>query len=163
MAPYKPTKHPKNTAKIFRDLDDDGDVARSQFHFLQDVWDFWESLGKAGIAGNLTNGIGFGSSEFYVLRPTDRVLPQWIYYCVTHETFRSRAIPQMTGTGGLQRVPKKFVEQFEIPLPPLEVQRTFIAEIEKYQGEIKRLQVDIAEKKKEIRETVTRVWEEGLL
>lgn len=47
MAPYKPTKHPKNTAKIFRNLDDDDDVVRSQYHFLQDVWDFWENLGNS--------------------------------------------------------------------------------------------------------------------
>jgi type I restriction enzyme M protein len=119
--------------------------------------------GKAGIAQNLISGIGFGSSEFYVLRPTDRVLPQWIYYCVTHETFRSRATPQMTGTGGLQRVPRKFVEQFEIPLPPLKVQRAIITEVEKNLGEIKRLRADIAKKQREIQETVTRVWEEGSL
>lgn len=47
MAPYKPTKHPKNAAKIFRDLEDDADVIRSQFHFLEDVWDFWEDLGNS--------------------------------------------------------------------------------------------------------------------
>jgi len=39
----------------------------------------------------------------------------------------------MTGTGGLQRVPKGFVESFEIPLPPLEVQKEIVAEIEAYQ------------------------------
>ena len=39
----------------------------------------------------------------------------------------------MTGTGGLQRVPRDFVERFEIPLPPLEVQREIVAEIEGYQ------------------------------
>jgi type I restriction enzyme M protein len=89
--------------------------------------------GKAGIAKKLQNGIGFGSSEFYVLRPEERVLPEWIYRCITHEAFRSRAIPQMTGTGGLQRVPRAFVEQFKIPLPPLEVQREIVAEIEGYQ------------------------------
>ena len=39
----------------------------------------------------------------------------------------------MTGTGGLQRVPRKFIEEYEIPLPPLEVQREIVAEIEGYQ------------------------------
>ncbi|WP_026480219.1 N-6 DNA methylase [Ahrensia sp. 13_GOM-1096m] len=89
--------------------------------------------GKAGIAQNLANGIGFGSSEYYVIRPSEKVLPQWIYRCVMHEAFRSRAIPQMTGTGGLQRVPRGFIERFEIPLPPLEVQREIVKEIESYQ------------------------------
>lgn len=89
--------------------------------------------GKAGIARNLRNAIGFGSSEFYVLRPGENVLAEWIYRCVTHEAFRARALPQMTGTGGLQRVPRAFVEGFEIPLPPLEVQREIVAELEGYQ------------------------------
>ena len=89
--------------------------------------------GKAGIARNLKNGIGFGSSEFYVLRSSGRVLPEWIYFCVTHPQFRQSGINNMTGTGGLQRVPRKFIEDYGIPLPPLEVQREIVAEIEAYQ------------------------------
>lgn len=89
--------------------------------------------GKAGIARNLRSAIGFGSSEFYILRPGENVLAEWIYRCVTHAVFRDKAIPQMTGTGGLQRIPRAFVEGFEIPIPPLEVQREIVAEIEGYQ------------------------------
>lgn len=89
--------------------------------------------GKAGIARRLRNGIGFGSSEFFVLRSGEHVLPEWIYFCVTHQKFRDEAILQMTGTGGLQRVPRSFVEGFEIPLPPLEIQKEIVAEIEGYQ------------------------------
>lgn len=89
--------------------------------------------GKAGIARNLTNGIGFGSSEFYVLRSSEQVLPEWIYFCVMHPLFRDAAIAQMTGTGGLQRVPRDYVENFQIPLPPLSVQQEIVAEIKGYQ------------------------------
>ncbi|MFP5417954.1 MAG: N-6 DNA methylase [Gammaproteobacteria bacterium] len=89
--------------------------------------------GKAGIARGLLNGIGFGSSEFYVLRSNGQVLPEWVYFCVMHPLFRDAAIAQMTGTGGLQRVPRDYVENFQIPLPPLEVQKEIVAEIEGYQ------------------------------
>jgi len=89
--------------------------------------------GKAGIARGLLNGIGFGSSEFYVLRSNGQVLPEWVYFCVMHPLFREAAIAQMTGTGGLQRVPRDYVENFQIPLPPLEVQKEIVAEIEGYQ------------------------------
>jgi type I restriction enzyme M protein len=89
--------------------------------------------GKAGIARGLQNAIGFGSSEFYVLRPTSQVLPEWIYFCVTHPLFRDTAIAQMTGTGGLQRIPRSFIADFRIPLPPLAVQKEIVAEIEGYQ------------------------------
>ncbi len=89
--------------------------------------------GKAGIARGLLNGVGFGSSEFYVLRSNGRVMPEWIYFCVMHPLFRSAAVAQMTGTGGLQRVPRDYVESFQIPLPPLDVQKEIVAEIEGYQ------------------------------
>ena len=89
--------------------------------------------GKAGIARNLLSGIGFGSSEYYVLRPSVRLLPELLYYFMTSQHFKSIAVPAMTGTGGLQRVPKALVEEFKFPLPPLEVQQQVVAEIEGYQ------------------------------
>jgi type I restriction enzyme M protein len=89
--------------------------------------------GKAGIARGLSNGIGFGSSEFYVLRPSEQILPEYAYFCVTNTLFREGAVSQMTGTGGLQRVPRGYVEDFQIPLPPLEIQKEIVAEIEGYQ------------------------------
>ena len=89
--------------------------------------------GKAGIARGLLNGIGFGSSEFYVLRTNSQVLPEWVYFCVMHPLFRDTAIAQMTGTGGLQRVPRNYIENFQIPLPPLDVQKEIVTEIEGYQ------------------------------
>ncbi len=90
-------------------------------------------IGKAGIARGLLNGIGFGSSEFIVLRCGNDVMPEWMYHCVKHPLFRNWAVHQMTGTSGLQRVPRPSVAGFQIPLPPLEVQREIVAEIEGYQ------------------------------
>ncbi len=89
--------------------------------------------GKAGVARKLLNGIGFGSSEYYVLRPSERLLPELLYHFITSPNFRAVATPAMTGTGGLQRVPKGIVEEFLIPLPPLEVQHQIVAKIEGYQ------------------------------
>ncbi|MCK9304431.1 MAG: hypothetical protein M0P27_03430 [Bacteroidales bacterium] len=41
--------------------------------------------GKAVVANDLVNGIGFGSSELYVLRPTGDLIPQWVFMIVaTH-------------------------------------------------------------------------------
>ena len=89
--------------------------------------------GKAGLARNLKNGIGFGSSEFYVLRHSDQILPKFLYYLVGGDFFREYGIPKMTGTGGLRRVPRDVVSDFQIPLPPLSVQEEIVAEIEGYQ------------------------------
>jgi type I restriction enzyme M protein len=67
------------------------------------------------------------------LRPSERLLPELLYHFITSQNFRAIATPAMTGTGGLQRVPKGIVEEFQIPLPPLEVQHLIVAEIEGYQ------------------------------
>ena len=90
--------------------------------------------GKSGIAENLTNGIGFGSSEFFVLRPfKERVLSDYIYRLISTDSFLEQGKQKMTGTGGLQRVSRDFLSNYMIPLPPLPVQEKIIAEIESYQ------------------------------
>ena len=63
----------------------------------------------------------------------------------------------MTGTGGLQRVPKGYVAQSKIPLPPLDVQKEIVAEIEGYQREIERLKSGIAAQEVNIQAALSRV------
>lgn len=92
--------------------------------------------GKAGIAKNLNNGIGFGSSEFIVLRSSGKILPELVYYFVTSDSFRQQGKKQMTGTGGLKRIPIDFVKTFKVPVPPLEVQRQIVTELNSYQNVI---------------------------
>ncbi len=89
--------------------------------------------GKSGIARDLRNNIGFGSSEFVVLRSSEKIIPELVYHFVASEKFRELGKPQMTGTGGLQRLPTSFISKFQFPLPPLEVQKEIIAEISSYQ------------------------------
>jgi type I restriction enzyme M protein len=117
--------------------------------------------GKAGIARGLQSGVGFGSSEYYVLRPSERLLPELLYHFITSDNFRAIATPAMTGTGGLQRVPKSIVEEFQIPLPSLEVQRQIVTDIEGYQKKMgeHRKAIDALEQK--IKLTVNKVWGVG--
>lgn len=90
--------------------------------------------GKSGLAKDLENGIGFGSSEFFVLRANlNRVLPKYIYYIISSNRFIAKGTPQMTGTGGLRRLPKDFILNYSIPLPPLEIQAEIVAELDGYQ------------------------------
>ncbi len=114
--------------------------------------------GKAGIAKDLSNGVGFGSSEFYVLRPTESVISQWIYLCVATPVFRKWATPQMTGTGGLQRVPRSVIENYKIPFPSPETQQAIIAEIEAEQALVAANRELIERFEKKIHLAVERVW-----
>ncbi len=87
--------------------------------------------GKMAIAKHLRNGIGFGSTEFHVLRPLEDVDASYLYHFVSSETFRKEAARHMTGAVGLRRVPTAFLEGSEIPLPEIGEQKQIVAEIEK--------------------------------
>ena len=114
--------------------------------------------GKAGVARGLMNGIGFGSSEFYVLRCGEQALPEYIYSCVMHPQFRDSGIAQMTGTGGLQRVPREFVENFRISLPPLATQQAIVAELEAEHAVVAANRELIGRFELKIESVMSRVW-----
>ena len=79
--------------------------------------------GKGAIARNLKNGIGFGSTEFHVLRPiSDVVLGEWLYYLLSWTDFRKEAEKNMTGSAGQKRVPKSFLENYQVVVPSLDIQ-----------------------------------------
>ena len=82
--------------------------------------------GKTALAQNLTNGIGRGSTEFHVLRPGSHALGEYVYHFVRQARFRDEAKRNFTGTAGQQRVPKSFLENALIPLPPLDEQRRIV-------------------------------------
>ncbi|MTC29238.1 restriction endonuclease subunit S [Providencia alcalifaciens] len=74
------------------------------------------------VARNLKNGIGFGSSEIYVLRCNNKVNNDFMYYRLQEGGFMSIATAAMTGAGGLKRVPSDVISNFSIALPPLDEQ-----------------------------------------
>lgn len=84
--------------------------------------------GKCAIATNLTNKIGFGSTEFNVFRVKDSHFMQEFIFCyLNRENIRKIATDNMVGTSGRQRVPTAFYENLLIPILP----KDFQLEIEK--------------------------------
>jgi len=76
--------------------------------------------GKGAIARGLMNGIGCGSSEFHVLRANkEMVCPEWIYYLSAWSRFRREAEKHMTGSAGQRRVPKAYLENYDVNVPSL--------------------------------------------
>ena len=79
--------------------------------------------GKGALAVGLKNGIGCGSTEFHVLRPnTEVVQGKWLYYLTVWPSFRKDAERHMTGSAGQKRVPKAFLEKYELQIPSLSEQ-----------------------------------------
>jgi type I restriction enzyme, S subunit len=82
--------------------------------------------GKIALARDLANGLGFGSTEFHVLRASSRVLPEWLRYFVLRPTYRAQAKRRMTGAVGQQRVPAEFLAASLVPLPHVPEQRRIV-------------------------------------
>jgi type I restriction enzyme S subunit len=90
--------------------------------------------GKAAVANKLVGGLGFGSTEFHVLRSNGEVLPAWLFYFVRQPSFRSEAKRNFTGTAGQQRVPTTFLSSASIPVPPLAEQRRLVDLLSRSEG-----------------------------
>lgn len=86
--------------------------------------------GKSCVVRDLIQGVGFGSTEFHVLRCHAGMLPEYVFYFVVQKAFRSKAISFMTGAVGQKRVPADYLRDCEIPVPTLAEQERIVAEIE---------------------------------
>ena len=84
--------------------------------------------GKGAVAHGLCNNIGFGSTEFHVLRAKTSVCnPYWLYELLSLKQFRKIAEQNMTGSAGQKRVPAKFLQNFKLSLPPIELQNEYVS------------------------------------
>lgn len=70
--------------------------------------------GKGALALGLTNGIGFGTTEFHVIRPHDPADADYLHQLTLTRSFRIAGERHMTGSAGQRRVPSEFVEDFPI-------------------------------------------------
>lgn len=86
--------------------------------------------GKGAVARGLLNGIGCGTTELHVIRPSPGISPEYVYRFLAQEGIRQGAKDNFTGTAGQARVPTNYVENLEIPLAPSEEQRRIVTRLE---------------------------------
>jgi len=91
---------------------EDGDVLQAK------VTPCFENKNIA-IAKGLTNGIGFGSSEINVLRPSQAFNAEYLYYRVQEDNYMSFCTSCMIGAGGLKRVPTDVINNFKVAKPEI--------------------------------------------
>ena len=92
--------------------------------------------GKCAVAKGLTNGIGFGSSEFHVIHCSDDIRTKFLFGYLNRESIRRKAASVMTGASGHRRVPISFYENIEIPKLTLKEQDEMIAKMEAIETQI---------------------------
>ena len=86
--------------------------------------------GKMGIAKNLTNMVGFGSSEYHVLTPNKKISVEYLYYFFCQGFIRERGIKHMTGAVGHKRIPIDFLVNQKIPLLTYEKQILLVSKLD---------------------------------
>ena len=106
--------------------------------------------GKIILVKNLATPVGFGSTEFIVIRPnTQKIFPPFLFYLLYNEPLRSIGKHFMTSAVGLKRVPTEFVENFQIPLPTYQEQTQIAHFLDRKTGQIDEL-IRIKERRTEL-------------
>ncbi|MGW1288108.1 restriction endonuclease subunit S [Streptomyces sp. NPDC002586] len=86
--------------------------------------------GKIAKAQGLVGGRALGSTEFHVLRSRGAVLPEYLMHFLLQRHVRRAAERHMTGAVGQRRVPRPYLAELEIPVPPLAEQHRIVAKLE---------------------------------
>ncbi|AMO67383.1 type I restriction enzyme specificity protein [gamma proteobacterium BDW918] len=93
--------------------------------------------GKAAVIKNFPSGWGAGSTEYYVLRPiAEGINPQLLLATVKSKDFLNNGAVNMTGSVGHKRVPKDYVENYPIPLPPLAEQKVIADKLDELLAQV---------------------------
>ena len=114
--------------------------------------------GKLGVAKNLINGIGFGSSEYIVFRSDGNIEPEFLFYFLSRNSFREEGRKFMSGAVGHKRVSKDWIENYRFSFPKSkEEQQTIVRQLDALRAETQKLEAvyqkkidDLEELKKSI-------------
>ena len=114
--------------------------------------------GKICQVRNLKDGIGFGSTEFHVLRGKEGVSDtDFVYYLSRWEEVRDHAEHNLEGSSGRQRVPKEAFNNLYLTLPSLDTQRRIAAILSSLDDKIDLLHRENATLE-QMAETLFRQW-----
>jgi type I restriction enzyme S subunit len=83
--------------------------------------------GKGGFVRDMPTRYAFGSTEFHVLRPSQRIDGRFLYYATFNPIFRAYAAENMVGAAGQKRVSSRFLKDTRLFLPSPSEQRDIAA------------------------------------
>ena len=94
--------------------------------------------GKYFIAENLTNGVGAGTTELFVLRPVSAELePGFLFHFLASSYFADDARKTFMGSVGQQRIKKDYLENMLLPVPPHKEQVRIVSAIKRILSSLK--------------------------
>ena len=111
---------------------------------------------KAAIISNLPNNLGAGTTELHVIRPI-KILPEYVYAIAKTKQFLESGKQEMTGCAGQQRVPTSFIEDYLIPIPPINEQQRITQTIKELLNLVETLENDKVNLSELIKKTKAKV------
>ena len=85
--------------------------------------------GKSAWLNTLATDFGYGSTEFHVVRCSQRILGSFLYLIVSSPLFLTAGEAMMTGSAGQKRVPSSFIQNFPTAIPNIEEQARIVNEV----------------------------------
>lgn len=96
--------------------------------------------GKSAIARHLKNGLGCGSTEYYVMRPkSEYILIDYIYIVLRNKKLLEAAQSSFGGSAGQQRVSSQYLKSIMIPHPDISVQKEIVDTVYNMRDKAKKL------------------------
>ena len=123
----------------------DGDVAVAK------ITPCFENV-KGAVVKGLKNGIGFGTTELHVLRPSFSIDQHFLFYLTISYAFRKLGESEMYGSAGQKRVPEDFIKNLKHPIPILAEQRSIAVFLDHETGHIDVLTTKVYESISKLRE-----------
>jgi type I restriction enzyme S subunit len=176
VSPYIP-KMPDDADVTFLgmvDISEDGKILNNKARKYQDVCRGFTAFqdndvlvakitpcfenGKGTLVHHTINGIGFGSTEFHVLRPSDKINPYYLLSITQSYPFRILGASEMTGSAGQKRIPADFIRNYKIFLPPLEEQQKIAAILRTWDDAIEKYDLLILQKHSYKKYLVTKLF-----
>lgn len=114
---------------------------------------------KISIVKNLTNNIGFGSTEFIVVRALEGISIEWVFTCLQRLNFIDDGKSVMSGSAGQQRITSDFVKNYSIPLPPKEIQEKILNKLANERNTIDAVQSTASLFSDKITNKLNSVWQ----
>lgn len=109
---------------------------------------------RSTIARGLLHGIGCGTTELHVVRPSAALEPRYVDYLVSSRQFLLGGEAEMIGVAGQKRVPDSWLRDFPVPITARRAQRSIADFLDRETASIDA----IIEKKRRMTELIVERW-----
>lgn len=77
----------------------------------------------------IASGVGFGTTELFVLRASEKVTPEYLYWLTQAQDLNNYLAGGMRGTGGLKRVVPEELKNYKLNIPTPETQKRIVSRL----------------------------------